>query len=334
MHLSPPRAADTSVGDKTCHGGWSPGSYGHYEQDAQLFADWEVDYVRHAAGQLRFCSRSLLTSPNLLVPPPTHASSQVKMDYCGGNTSPDGHMNFSKALNATGRQIVLELCRGPYMKEDHWGYAPGIAQVWRAAGDHHDNFASTLDQLKNLKGRGSWSGPHAWAYGDMMMTGGEGCKDYDPHTPQHCPGQTDNEYRTEFSLYAVSSSPMMIGTDIRDMTPIMSETMLNADALAINQDWNAVPGDQQSICDGAATAWVRHLSPQAGLNGATVAIGVPNLGDTATTVDVCFADLGFGAEDSVKVRDVWAKKDAGTFTGKFSREVDTHDTLLLLLTPV
>ena len=33
----------TSVGDETCHGGWSPGSYGHYEQDADTFASWGVD---------------------------------------------------------------------------------------------------------------------------------------------------------------------------------------------------------------------------------------------------------------------------------------------------
>jgi hypothetical protein len=25
---------DTSVGTKTCHHGWSPGSFGYYEQDA------------------------------------------------------------------------------------------------------------------------------------------------------------------------------------------------------------------------------------------------------------------------------------------------------------
>eukprot|EP00750_Incisomonas_marina_P004771 INCI13497.5.p1 GENE.INCI13497.5~~INCI13497.5.p1 ORF type:complete len:181 (-),score=21.74 INCI13497.5:69-611(-) len=36
----------TSVGDKTCHGGWSPGSYGHYTEDANLFASWGVDYVK------------------------------------------------------------------------------------------------------------------------------------------------------------------------------------------------------------------------------------------------------------------------------------------------
>ena len=103
----------------------------------------------------------------------------------------------------------------------------------------------------SVKGKASWSGPHNWAYLDMvrptvrlrnvvwtppnrlrgpqMMTGGQGCtgqcKGGRPESgvcnftsPQHCPGQNDNEYRTEASLYAVVSSPMMVGTDIRLMT--------------------------------------------------------------------------------------------------------------------
>ena len=42
--LTPPWARSyTSVGTLTCHHGWSPGSYGHYQQDAELFASWGVD---------------------------------------------------------------------------------------------------------------------------------------------------------------------------------------------------------------------------------------------------------------------------------------------------
>merc|ERR1719316_2575558 len=111
----------TSVGDKTCHGGWSPGSYGHYEEDANLFAAWEVDYV--------------------------------KMDYCGDFDSPEGHKEMSQALNKTGRHMSYMLCRGPYQKEDKWGYAPSIAQGWRATGDHHDSFDSTLQQVNAVKGK-------------------------------------------------------------------------------------------------------------------------------------------------------------------------------------
>ena len=87
----------------------------------------------------------------------------------------------------------------------------------------------------------------------MMMTGGQGCTAQctgpgkgdaaicNFTTPQHCPGQTDNEYRTEASLYAVVSSPMMIGTDIRLMTPIMKELLLNKDAIAINRESQSSP---------------------------------------------------------------------------------------------
>ena len=105
----------TSVGDRTCHGGWSPGSFGHYERDARTFAAWGVDYV--------------------------------KIDYCGSHDSVEGHRNMSRALNATGRPMSFMLCRGPYQQQDHWGYAPGIAQGWRATGDHHDNFASVRQQV-------------------------------------------------------------------------------------------------------------------------------------------------------------------------------------------
>jgi hypothetical protein len=44
--------------------------------------------------------------------------------------------------------------------------------------------------------RTQYSQPYGWAYGDMMMTGGEGCTLYNPKHPKHCPGQTDNEYVT------------------------------------------------------------------------------------------------------------------------------------------
>jgi len=69
---------------------------------------------------------------------------------------------MSKAMNATGRNMVLALCRGPYQREAKWGYAPEVAQVWRATGDHHDSFLSTIAQVYSVKGKSSWSSPHNW----------------------------------------------------------------------------------------------------------------------------------------------------------------------------
>ena len=112
----------------------------------------------------------------------------------------------------------------------------------------HDSFSHTLEQLDAIAGKQSWSGPYGWAYMDMMMTGGQGCEQpgpnipnsswpgkdgpvpipsMDPDKPCHDPGSSDAEYRTEGATYAISSSPMMIGTDIRLMTPIMKQVILN-----------------------------------------------------------------------------------------------------------
>merc|ERR1712048_1097141 len=104
------------------------------------------------------------------------------------------------------------------------------------------------------------------------MIGGEGCTDQcGKHwmsdktvcnftVPKHCPGQSDNQYRTEASLYTVVSSPLMIGTDIRLMTPIMKELLLNEEAIAINQDFEAVPGDAQVACHDPAAPQICSVS--------------------------------------------------------------------------
>jgi len=52
----------------------------------------------------------------------------------------------------------------------------------------------------------------------------------------HCPGQTDVEYRTEFSLWSLGASSLIVATDVRNMTDIMKEVLLNTEIIAVNQD--------------------------------------------------------------------------------------------------
>ena len=56
------------------------------------------------------------------------------------------------------------------------------------------------------------------------------------HPPYlHCPGQNLYEYRTQFSVYAVAASPLIVSTDIRNMTSIMKQILLNKKVIAVNQ---------------------------------------------------------------------------------------------------
>ncbi|KAH8052733.1 alpha-galactosidase [Aureococcus anophagefferens] len=231
--------------------------YGHYERDARLFAAWAVDWV--------------------------------KMDWCGDERSAEGHANFSRALNATGREMILELCRGPYAGEDGWGYAPQIAQVWRAAKDHHDDFSNTLSQINALA----------------------------------APGLTDAEYRTEAASYAVLSSPMMVGTDVRNMTKIMEELLLNDELLAIQRDV-AHKAAKIRWSRGGGEALVRALKDGG------VAVAQSNLGEEAN-VTVVLDDLCAHPPCAFAVRDVLARRDLGTHTSELVLLVGAHDTALLKL---
>ena len=81
----------TSVGDVTCHGGWSPGSLGHWQQDADTFAAWGVD-----------CTPLLPLRPPLLAARGSDGLrfvlSDVKIDYCGNGTDPSGHHAMSQVI--------------------------------------------------------------------------------------------------------------------------------------------------------------------------------------------------------------------------------------------
>jgi len=255
------------------------GSFGYYKEDAQTFADWGVDYVKVCercsanhrrrpallttlaplnpshAHPPRCCFLPPSANPNAInrrrrrlttgdaTPPRCLSFLSFKMDWCGktfGHTSEELHRNFSHWLNATGRPMHLELCRG-YEKHPIPDYVAEVAQSWRVAGDNWDFWPHTVETIKDFINVSHLAGPYNWNYGDFLMTGGAGCNNFE--AGDHCAGQTDAEYRTQFSVYAIAASPLIIGTDIRNMTQIMKDALLNKELLAVNQDFEARAGD-------------------------------------------------------------------------------------------
>ena len=104
------------------------GSYGHWEEDAKAFASWGVDWV--------------------------------KQDWCGvphGLACPDAAGNMSAALNATGRHIALNICRGCSNLFD-------VAQSWRIMGDHAGTWKSTKDTIAHMASipREHGGKPYGW----------------------------------------------------------------------------------------------------------------------------------------------------------------------------
>lgn len=49
-------------------------------------------------------------------------------------------------------------------------------------------------------------------------------------------GQSQAEYRSQFSLWAALASPLILGNDVRSLTPECAAIVLNAEVIALNQD--------------------------------------------------------------------------------------------------
>eukprot|EP01119_Soliformovum_irregulare_P010620 TRINITY_DN2622_c0_g1_i1.p1 TRINITY_DN2622_c0_g1~~TRINITY_DN2622_c0_g1_i1.p1 ORF type:complete len:412 (-),score=92.41 TRINITY_DN2622_c0_g1_i1:141-1376(-) len=291
----------TDSGTEMCTGG-RPGSYGHYQQDANQFAAWGIDYV--------------------------------KMDWCktiinGTQLDPKiVYHNMSEALNKTGRPIFFNACEWGF--HDPWLWAARDCNSWRSGQDHHDQWdghpgtATIIEQNADL---GKYAGPGGWNDLDFLMTGGEGCtSDYN----KICPGQTWEEYRTEFSMWVIMSSPLIVATDIRPpaMTEKKKEILFNKEMIAVNQDPLGKAGGRVALfnCDAVnitCQIWAKDLQ------GGEKAVALYNRGQVSHNITVRWDQLGWPRHTTAIVRDLWQHKDLGHHEGLFTASVPSHGTVVI-----
>ena len=171
----------TCAGTYTCVGG-RPGSKGHSDKDAAVFAEWGVDWV--------------------------------KQDNCNTNgmgKPEDYYQLMSKALNDTGRPMAFAMCE--WGKDAPWTWGGKIAQSWRMSGDHTGVWESTKSIVAASAAiPAEHTGkPFGWNDMDMLETGNYAQA---AHANGRESTMTATEYKTEFSMWAISASPLVVTTPI------------------------------------------------------------------------------------------------------------------------
>ena len=63
------------------------------------------------------------------------------------------------------------------------------------------------------------------------------------------------------------------------------------------------------------------------------AVVLLNRGGSEQQITANWEDLGYPANLSASVRDLWQHKDLGTFTGKFSAAVASHGVVMVTVKP-
>ncbi len=136
-------------------------------------------------------------------------------------------------------------------------------------------------------------------------------------------GLTKDERRTAATLWSVSAAPMYVGNDMTRLDQYGLDLLTNREVIAVNQAGR--PAHPVSTTSNRQVWYSLNAD-----NSYTVALF--NLGQTDANMTATFADLGLTG--SAKVRDLWAKKDLGTFNGSFTaNDVPIHGARLFKVTP-
>lgn len=311
----------TSLGFSTCSRSGRPlplpGSYGHYEQDAAWFASIGADGIKGD-----WCNTS---------------AGGVTLDV---QNSTDA---MAAAINATGHPMWFNFhCSF----NGSSGFAPWCAadgNSGRVDHDHQDYWNKTGYGTLQIIGDNGQTGALAgaqpgggtwWPDLDFLMTGGQGCPD---NSTAHCPGQSDEEYKTEFTFWALTRSILLFATDPRNLTAVMREALFNSELLAVNGADCALPGATHVATAPCASTLDCEIWSTAPYCDAYLYVAVGNFGDLPATMALDFSVLpGLGASTRAVVRDLWAHQDLGTFTGSFpiDGEIAPHGTRAFQLRPI
>ena len=269
------------------------GSMGHEYQDALTYAKWGVDYLKY--------------------------------DWCntGKRNAEEAYSTMRDALKATGRPIVFSICEWGTAKP--WLWAKDVGNLWRTTSDISDKWLGSkkwpdgtccefgmLNIVDLQVGLESFAGPGHWNDPDMLEVGNG--------------GMTTPEYRAHFSLWCILAAPLIAGNDLRGMTPEIKEILTNKEVIAVDQDTLGREGSRVWK-DGDREVWSKQLKD------GSRAVLLLNRGGSEAEITVPWETIGYPGDISASVRDLWAHKDLGKFTGKFGAKVESHGVVVMKIKP-
>jgi alpha-galactosidase len=110
------------------------------------------------------------------------------------------------------------------------------------------------------------------------------------------------------------------------MTPEIHDILTNKEVIAVDQDALGRQG-RRVWKDGDLEVWAKQL------HDGGRAVVLLNRGASEQPITVNWEQVGYPSHLSAAVRDLWAHKDLGKFTGKFSASVVSHGVVMVTVKP-
>jgi len=229
----------------------------------------------------------------------------LKYDNCNnqGQDAKKRYTAMRDALAATGRPILYSICE--WGQNQPWTWAAPVGNSWRTTGDINDSYAKMLSIYKaNIK-LGKYAGPGHWNDPDMLEVGNG--------------KMSDTEYRSHFTLWAMMSAPLLIGSDIRKASSATLTILRNADVIALDQDAKGVQGNEISSANGL------HVIRKPLADGDTA---VALFNETGSTAKISTSLSAIGVSSGTHtLTDLWSKAKSTT-SDTISASVPAHGTVV------
>jgi hypothetical protein len=147
---------------------------------------------------------------------------------------------IATAIRKSGRTMVLSLSPGP-TNLSHAAEVAQYSKMWRIADDIWDGWAfpgqtfpnGLLSAFDNLAKWAKFAKPGNWPDADMLPWGS-----LTPHPGWGPPRQsrlTHDEQRTQFALWAIARSPLILGGDLTKLDDFTRSLVTNKEIIAIDQ---------------------------------------------------------------------------------------------------
>ncbi len=288
-------ATQANAGNYNCGGMLSikyarPGAQAFINSWADEFAQWGVDYL--------------------------------KLDGVGSGDINDVEA-WSAAVRQSGRAIHLELANSLDISD-----APLWRQYsngWRTGGDIEcygcdgGNSPYPLTDWTNVATR--FDEVAAW----QPFGGPGGFNDYDSLEigNGYNDGLTPDERQSQMSLWALGSSPLMIGADLTHLNPTDRSDLENREVISVDQD----PTDASRIVDSGS----EQVFSKPESDGAIV-VGIFNMGTQPLMAALGASQLGLPSAQAYRLNNLW--NHSSTESGPtISGDVAAHGVLLYRITP-
>lgn len=272
---------------------------GHVDQDLHLyFAEWGFDYIKiDACGLADFTPGSALVRQQGYrpMPPVIRRESINRTDIGAVRARYEAVAAKLHDLRPQGA-YVLSICNWGTADVRTWG--KDVGNSWRTSSDITPGWSSMLQNFDSAANRPLYAGPGHWNDPDILSIG-QGDFDAD-HVV---------EARSEFSLWAMMSAPLLISYDLRKLPQSLFAVLSNAALIRIDQD---AAGNQAVIAYDSDD--VQILVKTLG-DGGTKAVALFNRGAEPTSVNLLAGHLKLSATSPISLRDLWSNESL-----EFSKE--------------